>query len=421
MNNSDIAKKYGIQENTYFLEESLKFYTNTDRELIELEHTGINNLVRSGYEEDDNINYYIKTNNTVNYEFNGKEYELWEYKDCFTYYVCLCNAKLKKFRYIILSDYKEFDGDGVYIYKNKYYCQYYESLKSLFFFNKNQTIAFPGPFIMPDLKKANAEEFIYKYYDIENKQVTNKTTNYGFTIFDDDEILVSFNLVYTDIMKAECRKANSLFKTYIDDIDNKIDNMENVRDTDKFQNKQRFLFENEDFRNFCNEICPPEIFNKELLKNGEVRKNLKSNFWIYHEFQSSLRDSDNEYIEGEDYTFLILNAIKALEYLLYRKISNYQNVKEFDYDDEITDRAMLDKMISYIKEHKDIFKTPDENIISKSNFNSFVDSYINLLFYVKNECRNGYFHKHRIDSYKSLSKKRDKVIEALAKTIILLK
>ena len=26
--------QYGIKENTYFLEESLKFYTNTDRELF---------------------------------------------------------------------------------------------------------------------------------------------------------------------------------------------------------------------------------------------------------------------------------------------------------------------------------------------------------------------------------------------------
>ena len=29
---------------------------------------------------------------------------------------------------------------------------------------------------------------------------------------------------------------------------------------------------------FAIRLCSPEIFNKELLKNGEVRKNLKNNF-----------------------------------------------------------------------------------------------------------------------------------------------
>ena len=76
-----------------------------------------------------------------------------------------------------------------------------------------------------------------------------------------------------------------------------------------------------------------------------------------------------------------------------------------DNNDEITDKAMLDKMINYIKEHRDIINSPSDNVISKENFNSFIDSYIELLFYVKNECRNGYFHKHRIDKYKELCEK----------------
>ena len=60
-------------------------------------------------------------------------------------------------------------------------------------------------------------------------------------------------------------------------------------------------------------------------------------------------------LKAEDYTFLILNAIKALEYLLYRKIVDYKDFQKLDNNDEITDKAMLDKMINYIKEHRDIY------------------------------------------------------------------
>ena len=59
------------------------------------------------------------------------------------------------------------------------------------------------------------------------------------------------------------------------------------------------------------------------MKIREVRKNLKNNFWIFHEFNCTLRESDNDYIQGEDFTFLIINAVKALEFLLYKKIKNY--------------------------------------------------------------------------------------------------
>lgn len=421
MNNSDIAKKYGITEHKFFSDECLKFYSKVERELIEFEQIGINNLVNSGYELDENPKYYVKTNNIVNYEFKGKKYDLFEYKECFTYYIFLCNEKLKKFRFIILSDYKDFNKDDVYIYKDKYYCQYYDCFKALLVFNRNQVITLAGPFIVSELKKAEASEFYSKYFSIENNQVFFNKNISEFYESNDESILDYFNVVYTEIMKEECKKEKPEFKTFIENTEKIIDQMENVDELNKLLNKQRLLFENEEYRNFCNAICSPEIFSKNLLKNGEVRKNLKNNFWIYHEFKSSLRDPNNEHIEGEDFTFLILNAIKSLEYLLYRKISDYKDFQEFDNDDEITEKAMLDKMINYIKNHKNMISLPGDDVISKENFNAFVDSYIELLFYVKDECRNGYFHKHRIDDYENLYKKRKKVLEAIAKTIIILK
>ena len=275
---------------------------------------------------------------------------------------------------------------------------------------------------MADLTKPKAPELISKYFDIENGMVSNKKNIAQFYESDDESILVYFNGIYRDIMGEVIKKEKPTFyKESIEDEEKDLDKLEKYSETDRFWVKTMFLYAKKEYRDFCNEWCSPELFNKELLKNGEVRKNLKNNFWIYHEFNSSLRNPNSNFIEGEDFTFLILNAIKALEYLLYRKISNYQNVKEFNYDDEITDRAMLDKMINYIKEHNDIIKAPSENLISKEHFKYIVKSYIDLLFYVKNECRNGYFHKHRIDNYDSLCKKREKVMEAIAKTIIILK
>lgn len=421
MNNTEIAKKYGIIEKEYFSEECLKFYSKNDKELIEKEHNGINNLVNSGYSYDEAIKNYVKTNNTVDFEFDGKKYELFEYKDCFIYHIYICNEKTKKFRTILLSDYKDFDEDSIYIYKDKYFCQYYSSIKLLLFFNRNQYIESPGPFIMPDLKKPDAKYFVSKYFDIKDKQLVSKSNAICFHEDDDDEaVLCSFNRIYTEMMKEEFKKENPEFKNYIEQLDNVINKIDTINEEEKIYNKLRILYETEEFRDFCNGMCNPEYFYKELLKNGEVRKNLKNNFWIYEEFNNCFKRAESDYIQGEDYTFLILNAVKALEYLLYRKIMNYQDFKN-SINDEITEKIMLDKMINYIKINRNIIRMPCDNVISKEHYKYFVESYFNLLIYVKDECRNGYFHKHRIDTYDSLDKKREKVLEAIAKTIVILK
>ena len=54
--------------------------------------------------------------------YYGKEYDLFEYENCFTYYVFLCNDKLKKFRYITMEDYKDFHKDGVMYIKINIIC-----------------------------------------------------------------------------------------------------------------------------------------------------------------------------------------------------------------------------------------------------------------------------------------------------------
>ncbi len=427
MNNTDIAEKYGIKECLFefFSEECLKFYSKNDIEIIENDTIPLLNLQLSGYDYDEDSKYYTKTNNTFLYDFNGKKYELFEYKDCFVYYVFICNTKLKKFRHIEIEDIVEFAKENieqVYIYKNKYYCQYYKAFKSLIFFNRNEYIRKPAFPVIEELKKAEAPEFYSKYFDVKDGKFNVKSNIEEFYIADDEAILVKFSLIYDEIMREMFRIDNpTYYKDVIQKQETDIDNMKNLDDMNKGALKMHFLYANDKFRNFCNNICEPAIFKKELLKNGEVRKNLKNNFWIYHEFESSLRNTSTDFIDGEDFTFLILNAIKSLEYLLYRKIKNYKDFNVNENSDEISEKLMFNALISYIMNHKEMFKFPNDNVISKVKYDSIIKSYIELLFYVKDECRNGYFHKHRIDTYDALREKREKVLEAIAKTIIFLK
>ncbi len=427
MDCSDIAEKYGIKEYLpeFFSDKCLKFYSKNDIERIKESVMPLTNLQFAGYEYDEDYKYYTKTKDTECYEFNGKKYELYKYENCFIYYVFLCNAKLKKFRYVEMIDNKEFaenEVDDVYVYKDKYYCHYYKAIKSLLFFNRNEFIRLPSLPIMADLKKTKASEFISKYFEIKNMQGQSQQNIAEFYVADDEAILSHFDLIYQEIMKDTFKIENpTIYKNIIEKDEEDIEKLNNISDIDKCALKIYYLHGHEEYRNFCNNICDPETYRKELLKNGEVRKNLKNNFWIFHEFKSSLRDPNNDFIEGEDFTFLIINAIKSLEYLLYRKIKNYESFRETSNNDEISERAMLDALIYYVQKHKEMFKIPSESIISKNNFDSYVESYIKLLYYVKDECRNGYFHKHRIDNYDNLCKKRDKVMEAIAKTIIFLK
>lgn len=424
MNNSEIAKKYGIKEFLphFFSEECLKFYSKNDREIIEKDTIGLLCLEFSGYGYDEDTKYYVKTGKTIIYDYGGKKYDLFEYKDCFIYYTYLCNEKSKTFRNINPNDYKEFYTNSVFIYKNKYYCQYYTMFKTLFFFNRNEFIMNPGPSVIKDLKIAKSQDLVSNYFELKDGLAIPKENIKEFYDVEDEAILVDFKSYYRDIMLEMFKMEKpTIYQDSIIKEEKEVDNLNGMEESHRRALKLHYLYANEYFRNFCNEICKPEVFDKELLKNGEVRKNLKNNFWIFHEFNGTLRDPKNDYIEGEDFTFLIINAIKSLEYLLYRKMCEYKELKNIKYDDKITEKTMLDNLIHYVENNKEMFKIIDSNSISKENSDLLIQSYIDLLYEVKNKCRNGYFHKHRIDDYDTLRKKREMVLEAIAKTIIFLK
>ena len=424
MDNSEIAKKYGIKEFLphYFTEECLKFYSKNDIEIFEKDTIGLLCLEFSGYGYDEDDKYYVKTGNTIKYEYDKKEYDLFEYKDCFIYYTYLCNEKTKAFRSINPNDYKEFYTNSVFVYKDKYYCQYYTMFRTLFFFNRNECIMNPGPSVIKDLKIAKSQDLVSKYFDLKDGQAIQKENIEEFHDVEDEAILVDFKSYYRDIMLEMFKMEKpDVYKNSIEKEAREVDNLKGMEESHKRALKLHYLYANEDFRNFCNGICKPENYDKELLKNGEVRKNLKNNFWIFHEFNGTLRDPNNDYIEGEDFTFLIINAVKSLEYLLYRKMCNDKDFKQIEYDDKITEKTMLDNLIYYIENNKEMFKIIGNDLISKEHTDLLITEYIKLLYNVKDKCRNGYFHKHRIDDYKTLCEKRKMVLEAIAKTIIFLK
>ena len=424
MNNTEIAKKYGIKEILpyFFTEDCLKFYSKNDREIIQKDTIGLLSLEFSEYEYDEDNRLYIKMGGTIKNEYDGKEYDLFEYEDCFTFYTYLCNKKSKKFRNINLNDYKEFCKDSVLIYKDKYYCQYYMKYRSLFFFNRNECIMNPGPSVIKDLKIAKSQDLVSKYFDIKGEYAILKENIKEFQDVEDEAILVDFKKYYRNIM-IEIFKMEKpdVYKNSIEKESEEVNSLKGIEDSHKRALKLYYLYANKEFTDFCNKICSPEVFDKELLKNGEVRKNLKNNFWIFHEFNGTLRDPSNDYIEGEDFTFLIINVIKSLEYLLYRKMCNDKDFKKIKYDDKITEKTMLDSLIYYVQNNSDMFKIIDNDLISKDTANSLIKSYIDLLYNVKDKCRNGYFHKHRIDDYDTLCEKREMVLEAIARTIIFLK
>ena len=125
--------------------------------------------------------------------------------------------------------------------------------------------------------------------------------------------------------------------------------------------------------------------------------------------------NSEEFIQGEDYSFLIFNLVKAFEFLLYR-IINIANIK-LPGDKDIDDRIMLDSMIKLIKDNKDkLLRQEIQNYIDDEKYDEFI-KHLNI---VKDKCRNGYFHKDRMDSYKSLHEKREFVFHTIVETIALI-
>ena len=155
-----------------------------------------------------------------------------------------------------------------------------------------------------------------------------------------------------------------------------------------------------------------EILNN-IKKNGRVIKQLKSGVSILNSFLYKNVDIKiNNIVDIElsskqygiyDYSFLIMNFVKAVEVFLTYKLSKFDG-KINVYNKEIRKNqlvelssdvfkkySMLGDMINYLDDHSgELFNQEfDQQIIKR---------FLLLIKDWKDKDRNGYFHKHRIEN-----------------------
>ena len=155
-----------------------------------------------------------------------------------------------------------------------------------------------------------------------------------------------------------------------------------------------------------------EILNN-IKKNGRVIKQLKSGVSILNSFLYKNVDIKiNNIVDVEllskqsgiyDYSFLIMNFVKAVEIFLTYKLSKFDGeisvhnkdkrkneLVEFS-SDVFKKYSMLGDMINYLDDHSnELFNHEfDEYIIKR---------FLSLIKDWKDKDRNGYFHKHRLEN-----------------------
>ena len=165
---------------------------------------------------------------------------------------------------------------------------------------------------------------------------------------------------------------------------------------------------------------------KRIKKNGKVLHQLKSGtsllyLFIMNDCKFNVDNWKKEYISKlhiNDYSFLIMNFIKAVECMIAYKLSKFDDsitifIKEIKdkapvklNSNEFKNNAMLGDMIGYIYDHQ-------EYVIDNKFNNESKQKFINVLKTWKDNDRNGYFHKDVI-------KNIDDVFKIISSTLELL-
>ena len=253
-----------------------------------------------------------------------------------------------------------------------------------------------------------------------------------------------FIITYDDLADIIKKYPNFYIDQYGDDLYNFLNdnNIEVMEDADKIiklqdnderkKNEQEMISESpkyELFSRLADELFEKyekdygqaeEVINR-IKKNGNVLKQLKSgvsvlNSFIVNDCIINVKELfEYNFIEYKskvyrsDYSFLIINFIKAVEIFFAYKLSKFNgkiviNVKK-EIDGEVVypqenvelnsvefkKNALLSKMIYYVLNNQD--QTIDHNIDKMQK-----DRFIKELILFKDNDRNGYFHKDSISS-----------------------
>ena len=389
--------------------------TNQD----EIQH----NLKNKGYKYDPLLDDYKKDNRELECtSLLGKKYKLYGYNNCEIIEPYIVDNVKKIYRCILLSDFKDINHERIFIYKKKFICNYINGI--LYFFNRKQFIRNAGIYIVDDLEPLSTDRFTKLYFSPNGALFVSNPGFYDFYDIDDeksiDDILSTYyNVVMLKHLKCYSTNAKIYFENKSKELYKNVSSVykkSSENEEKRIKDFEYFLLPTyPEYIEFCEKVLPKDFFYKQIKKVREVWKNIKNNIWINYQFENNNIANSEDFIQGEDYSFLIFNLIKAFEFLLYR-IINIANIK-LPGDKDIDDRIMLDSMIKLIKENKDkLLRQEIQNYIDDEKYDEFI-KHLNI---VRDKCRNGYFHKDRMDSYESLHEKREFVFHTIVETIALI-
>ena len=346
------------------------------------------------YQKDENIEFEYQTP-------SGENHSLFGYKNCRVVDCLLVDDEQKIYRTLKLSDIKDFDASRMYLYKKKYICFY--SNEVLIFPNKKAVIRYPNINVIDDLEIITNDQ-LYNSYVLE------KASN-GI-----DRIRgIQFNEIDDNYTKSYLM---DMYHTY---MTNQLDRYENGSETSLRKQAQDNFMPNffllpyyPKYIDFCEKVLPIDYFLTEITRKREVWKNIKNNVLINELFNAN-NQNENNYAYGEDYTFMIFNLIKAFEFLLYNILFE-KGIKMSD-DKDVDEKIMLNSMIQLVKDNKDkLIREGAKEYVTDEIY----EKYIEHLVYVKDKCRNGYFHKERMDNYTDSFIKRVRIFNIMIETIALI-
>ncbi len=247
---------------------------------------------------------------------------------------------------------------------------------------------------------------------------------YGYRNFND---AISFKdedncISYIELTQDD--KKNPIYSKYINEynqeeaefekdleeyiLNNNLDD-ENIEDDNYDDSHARTLAEryNNAKEKYNNINLSEENVRDNILKNGKVNKQIKTAITI-------LKNYLYKKIEIYDYSFIIINFVKAAELFMTYKLSKLKN-KNIILNETLKNQFVMDQngSIKYIYRDltSDTFKHNsmigfminilqlNKNTIIKKDFDEHkINNFMESLSDWKNYGRNGFFHKHSIDS-----------------------
>lgn len=185
---------------------------------------------------------------------------------------------------------------------------------------------------------------------------------------------------------------NEFDKTLIE-IQNELLKKESSSYTEKFSQELRKINDKkiEEKKQEYYNAYPFENIYINILKN-DVKNQLEAGLWIIKEFiynyglNGKGKDSyNNKKVSGNDYSFLIINFVKAAEIFLYNKLCILEK-------EDFSSKKTLGDMINLINNNQNKYI---KNNFSEKEKETFIKSCLDF----KDIARNGNFHKHSVECF----------------------